>query len=395
MTQLNQFVADNARKKARKIFQKSGIEDWVKYNHTFAYVRLKIELEPLMTKIFEHEFLNSELINRIDELYKMRQKYLTELGYIKSKSINESLRFALKFLRVGLSLFLSLSIYTIMFPLSEKLNGSNLIPVFIAIFSGCSLTYWVSAATRLYASYYYRHGIDTIKVSKMILQLFLLLIIISLEGVMGSYGIYSLTRSINVIIPFYGMILPPILFSLINILSSFMEGCESEKRDAITLLMEKYAAIKGLNISIKELEKRIKFNSNQIDELRKKYDEILKGSHEDQGILSYLHLIKSSFNINNTLDVLYESANSSSNQNNFEIWKSKLVSNPDILGGETVFPGSRLSVQRIGGSLEQGETVEVLREDYPYLTDEDFDFARIFVKDYSIQGRHKVDEIHN
>jgi uncharacterized protein (DUF433 family) len=79
----------------------------------------------------------------------------------------------------------------------------------------------------------------------------------------------------------------------------------------------------------------------------------------------------------------------------FEAWRSKLVSNPNILGGETVFPGSRLSVQRIGSSLERGETLTVLREDYPYLTDEDFHFARIYVKAHPQQGRSKVDEVHN
>lgn len=79
----------------------------------------------------------------------------------------------------------------------------------------------------------------------------------------------------------------------------------------------------------------------------------------------------------------------------FEAWKARLVSNPNILGGETVFPDSRLSVQRIGGCLERGETLEVLREDYPYLTDEDFNFARIYVKAYPIKGRPKVDEVYN
>jgi uncharacterized protein (DUF433 family) len=79
----------------------------------------------------------------------------------------------------------------------------------------------------------------------------------------------------------------------------------------------------------------------------------------------------------------------------FEAWKARLVSNPNILGGEIVFPDSRLSVQRIGGSLMRGENLEVLREDYPYLTDEDLDFARIYVKAYPIQGRPKVDEIYN
>ncbi len=79
----------------------------------------------------------------------------------------------------------------------------------------------------------------------------------------------------------------------------------------------------------------------------------------------------------------------------FEAWKARLVSNPNVLGGEIVFPGSRLSVQRIGGSLERGETLAVLREDYPYLTDEDFYFARIYVKAYPVQGRPKVDEVYN
>jgi uncharacterized protein (DUF433 family) len=66
----------------------------------------------------------------------------------------------------------------------------------------------------------------------------------------------------------------------------------------------------------------------------------------------------------------------------FEAWQSTLVNNPNILGGETVFPNSRLSVQGIGSSLERGETLTVLREDYSYLTDEDFHFARIYVKAY-------------
>jgi uncharacterized protein (DUF433 family) len=66
----------------------------------------------------------------------------------------------------------------------------------------------------------------------------------------------------------------------------------------------------------------------------------------------------------------------------FEAWKARLVTNPNILGGEAVFPGSRLSVQRIGGCLVRGETLAVLREDYPDLTDEDFDFAQIYVKAY-------------
>jgi uncharacterized protein (DUF433 family) len=79
----------------------------------------------------------------------------------------------------------------------------------------------------------------------------------------------------------------------------------------------------------------------------------------------------------------------------FEAWKARLTIDPEILGGETVFPASRLSVQRIGSCLERGEALEVLREDYPYLTDEDFNFARIYVKAYPIKGRPKVDEVYH
>jgi uncharacterized protein (DUF433 family) len=90
--------------------------------------------------------------------------------------------------------------------------------------------------------------------------------------------------------------------------------------------------------------------------------EILTGKYTspDEAIEAALNLLKSK-----------------SSTDRYEAWRSRLVSNPEILGGEVVFPNSRLSVQRIGGSLERGETLAVLREDYPYLTDEDFNFARI------------------
>ena len=79
----------------------------------------------------------------------------------------------------------------------------------------------------------------------------------------------------------------------------------------------------------------------------------------------------------------------------FEAWKTHLVSNPQILGGEITFPDSRLSIRRIGGSLERGESLEILRQDYPYLTDEDFTFAQMYVKAYPLQGRPRVDEVFN
>lgn len=77
----------------------------------------------------------------------------------------------------------------------------------------------------------------------------------------------------------------------------------------------------------------------------------------------------------------------------FETWKNGLVSDPDIMGGETVFPGSRLTVRHVGGMLERGELPSIILEDYPYLSQEDIKFAPIYVKAYPNVGRPKKHEV--
>ncbi|MBS2024229.1 MAG: DUF433 domain-containing protein [Deltaproteobacteria bacterium] len=71
----------------------------------------------------------------------------------------------------------------------------------------------------------------------------------------------------------------------------------------------------------------------------------------------------------------------------FVNWKKTLSSSAAILGGEPVFPKSRLAVRHIGGMLLRGAPVEEVREDYPYLGDEDLEFAPIFAKAYPRMGR--------
>lgn len=51
---------------------------------------------------------------------------------------------------------------------------------------------------------------------------------------------------------------------------------------------------------------------------------------------------------------------------------------PDILGGEPVFAGTRTSVRHIGSLVARGLQDEV-REDYPHLSDEDLALAEHFV----------------
>ena len=71
----------------------------------------------------------------------------------------------------------------------------------------------------------------------------------------------------------------------------------------------------------------------------------------------------------------------------FEHWTEKLVTSPDILGGEPVFPSSRLAVRHIGALVEKGETAEAIREDYPYLSEEDIHFAHVYGRAYPKLGR--------
>ena len=67
----------------------------------------------------------------------------------------------------------------------------------------------------------------------------------------------------------------------------------------------------------------------------------------------------------------------------FHTWLSAIIVEDAIKGGEPVFPNSRLSVRHIGELLQLGEQIrrEVL-EDYPYLSDEDLEFAPVFAKVY-------------
>jgi uncharacterized protein (DUF433 family) len=60
--------------------------------------------------------------------------------------------------------------------------------------------------------------------------------------------------------------------------------------------------------------------------------------------------------------------------------KRRVVSTPDILGGEPVFEGTRVSVRHVGELAKKGVALATLLEDFPRLTEADIEFARIFVE---------------
>lgn len=67
---------------------------------------------------------------------------------------------------------------------------------------------------------------------------------------------------------------------------------------------------------------------------------------------------------------------------NFLKWKESLVSRPDIMGGATTFPNSRLTVRHVSGMLERGVDPQEILEDYSYLNVADLEFAHLFVQAY-------------
>jgi uncharacterized protein (DUF433 family) len=67
----------------------------------------------------------------------------------------------------------------------------------------------------------------------------------------------------------------------------------------------------------------------------------------------------------------------------FEEWKAeKVVTDVEILGGEPVFSGTRLSVRHIGRRAEH-DTAATIIEDYPYLEAQDVVFANRYSKEES------------
>jgi len=59
--------------------------------------------------------------------------------------------------------------------------------------------------------------------------------------------------------------------------------------------------------------------------------------------------------------------------------RGRVISRPELLGGEPVFDGTRISVRFVGERARNGESTAALLEDYPALSAEDVEFARMFV----------------
>jgi len=91
--------------------------------------------------------------------------------------------------------------------------------------------------------------------------------------------------------------------------------------------------------------------------------------------------------LNSVTDVADVAAEMEDKSDRFSTWKKKIVEDPNVLGGEPVFPKTGTAVRHVGGLLLRGVPEREVREDFPHLRDEDFEFALLFAKAYPKMGR--------
>ncbi len=71
----------------------------------------------------------------------------------------------------------------------------------------------------------------------------------------------------------------------------------------------------------------------------------------------------------------------------FEAWRATIQERAEVIGGEPTFAGTRLSVRHIGDQQLRGAATSELAQDYPYLSEQDLEFARLYALAYPRVGR--------
>jgi len=75
--------------------------------------------------------------------------------------------------------------------------------------------------------------------------------------------------------------------------------------------------------------------------------------------------------------------------------RQQVTSNPEIMGGEPVFRGTRVPVHLIASLLGQGSSEADLLEAYPRLTTEMVQLALIYASAYPLRGRPRAQPWHD
>ncbi len=77
-------------------------------------------------------------------------------------------------------------------------------------------------------------------------------------------------------------------------------------------------------------------------------------------------------------------------EHNFKIYAAglrKTESDPDLLGGEPVFAGTRIAIRHLGKLVLKGVPAGEIKADYPALGDDDIAFAAMFARMKPAPGR--------
>jgi uncharacterized protein (DUF433 family) len=69
--------------------------------------------------------------------------------------------------------------------------------------------------------------------------------------------------------------------------------------------------------------------------------------------------------------------------------RRRIVSSPEILGGEPVFRGTRVPLQHVASLYRKGVPEREITEDFPALSDRDFAYARLVARVGEKPGRPK------
>jgi uncharacterized protein (DUF433 family) len=71
----------------------------------------------------------------------------------------------------------------------------------------------------------------------------------------------------------------------------------------------------------------------------------------------------------------------------FRWGRRRIVSNTDVLGGEPVFRGTRISLRHVASLFRKGVSEKEIAEDFPALGSRDLAYARLFSRLSERPGR--------
>ncbi len=121
------------------------------------------------------------------------------------------------------------------------------------------------------------------------------------------------------------------------------------------------------------------FEMSSVEDRKRLYEAILRGVTKLTSTIAFSPIVELKIG-----EVLRDATDQIER---FVTWKRTLVTSDQILGGEPVFPNSRLAVRHVGGMLLRGVAREEIHEDYPYLGAEDLEFADMYARAYPALGR--------